>query len=61
MARRIHVMLIDDVDQTAADETVTFALDGAQAAASPPAPLRPRARAARNWPRSATGRAPQDM
>lgn len=28
MAQRTQVILIDDVDQSAADETVTFALDG---------------------------------
>ena len=28
MAQRVQVMLVDDIDNTDADETVTFALDG---------------------------------
>lgn len=28
MAQRVEVLLIDDIDDTEADETVTFALDG---------------------------------
>lgn len=28
MAQRVHVVLVDDIDGTDADETVTFALDG---------------------------------
>jgi hypothetical protein len=28
MAQRVHVMLIDDIDQSEAAETVSFALDG---------------------------------
>ncbi len=30
MAQRIHVELVDDIDQTPAVETVTFGLDGVQ-------------------------------
>ncbi|GIG59763.1 nucleoid-associated protein Lsr2 [Longispora fulva] len=29
MAQKVHVVLVDDLDQGAADETVTFGLDGA--------------------------------
>lgn len=28
MAQKVHVLLVDDIDGTAADETVTFGLDG---------------------------------
>ena len=28
MAKRVHVMLVDDTDGSNADETVSFALDG---------------------------------
>jgi len=28
MAQKVHVVLIDDIDQTDAEETVTFGLDG---------------------------------
>ncbi len=28
MAQKVHVVLIDDIDQTDAEETVSFALDG---------------------------------
>jgi hypothetical protein len=28
MAQKVHIVLIDDIDQTDAEETVTFGLDG---------------------------------
>ena len=28
MAQKVHIVLVDDIDQTDADETVTFGLDG---------------------------------